>query len=103
LEASTNGSPGEIGANATAILEGPCLDLSTFANVQFTFDYHAYGDNISTANLVVQGSTATDIWFNLYNIVTPITSQDQWISEAIDLSGYNQNIKIRIVGTTGNS
>ena len=103
LEASTNGSSGEIGSSATAILEGPCLDLSTFQNVQFTFDYHAYGDNISTANLVVQGSTAADIWFDLYVIPTPITSQDLWISQSIDLSGYNENIKIRIVGTTGNS
>ena len=102
LEASVNGSPGEIGANATAILEGPCLDLSAFANVQFTFDYHAFGDSIDSANLVVQGSTATDIWFDLFNIATPITSQDQWISESIDLSGYNENIKIRIIGTTGN-
>ncbi|MEL6811012.1 MAG: YCF48-related protein [Bacteroidota bacterium] len=100
LEASTNGSPGEIGANAMAILEGPCIQLSTLSNVQFTFDYHAYGDSISTASLIVEGSVYDGIWFELLNL-TNFVSQNTWISESIDLSSYNEDLKIRIKGTTG--
>ncbi|GAB5400766.1 MAG: hypothetical protein Aureis2KO_23510 [Aureisphaera sp.] len=102
LEASLNGSDGEIGPNATAILEGPCVALSTISNVQLSFDYHAYGSDVFNASLVVEGSTTEGNWINLYSTPTIITSQDLWINETIDLSGYNEDMKIRFVGTTGN-
>lgn len=102
LEASTNGSVGEIGANATAILEGPCIGLSSLSNVQLSFDYHAFGSDIATATLTLQGSTAEGIWFNLFSSPSPLTSQDLWISETVNLSSYSQDMKVRFVGTTGN-
>ncbi|MDC8005110.1 T9SS type A sorting domain-containing protein [Aureisphaera galaxeae] len=101
LEASSNGSPGEIGANASAILEGPCIALSSLSNVQLTFDYHALGDSIGTASVVVQGSISEGIWINLYTTPSPLTSQDLWVGITVDLSSYTQDMKIRFVGTTG--
>ena len=100
LEASANGSTGEIGANASAILEGPCIQLSTLSNAQLNFDYHTFGDNVSTARLQVEGSVNDGIWFELLNL-TNFTSQDLWVSQAINLADYSEDMKIRITGTTG--
>ena len=49
LEASTNGSAGQIGNNATAILESPCFDLSGATTASFTFSYHMFGTNTGFA------------------------------------------------------
>ncbi len=97
IEASSNGTTGEIGANAQAILVSPCFDLSSQAGAQFEFDYHTLGDNIGT--IVVQASTIEGNWVTLFT--TPGVSQNLWITETIDLSGYTENVKLRILGNTG--
>ena len=98
LEASTNGSPGQIGNNATAILESPCFVLGAGTNVTFSFDYHMYGTNIGT--LKVQASTDganyTDVWTLSGN------QGNSWQNADVDLSSYAGNtLKLRIEGTTG--
>ena len=97
IEASTNGTTGEIGPNANAILEGPCLELSAFSNVQFEFDYHTYGDAIGS--IEVEGSTEEGVWFNLFT--TPGVSADAWVTETVDLSAYSLDMKLRFIGNTG--
>ncbi|WP_084205945.1 reprolysin-like metallopeptidase [Psychroserpens mesophilus] len=99
LEASSNGSPGEIGANATAILESPCFDLSGLTEAYFTFYYHSYGADAGTINVEISGDNGNN-WTLIFS-----TSGDLgniWNSQSIDLASYlNQNVKIRITGTTG--
>ncbi len=98
IEASSNGTTGEIGANATAILDGPCVELSALSNVQVEFDYHTYGANIGS--IVLQGSINENIWFDLFT--TPGVDADAWVTASVDLSAYTEDMKLRIVGTTGN-
>ncbi len=97
IEASTNGTTGEIGPNATAILDGPCLELSAFSNVQFEFDYHTFGAAIGSIEL--EGSTEEGVWFNLFT--TPGVSADVWVTETVDLSAYSLDMKLRFIGNTG--
>ena len=99
LEASTNGSAGQIGNNATAILESDCFDLSGKTSASFSFQNHMYGTAVGT--LTVQASTDGASWSNLW---TDSGSQgNQWNSVSINLSAYlGQQFKLRIVGTTGN-
>jgi|GEM_PF-2014476 len=102
IEASTtvaNGgpTPGAIGQNARAILESPCFDLSETADVFFTFDYHTFGAAIG--NIALDISVTEGVWTNLFT--TPNMSVNDWQTFAADLSGYNQSVKLRLVGTTG--
>ncbi|WP_298777893.1 S8 family serine peptidase [uncultured Polaribacter sp.] len=99
LEASTNGSTGEIGSNATAILESPCFNFSNKSSATFSFKNHMYGDNIGT--LVVQvssneGQSWSQLWSNTGD------QGNQWNTINVNLNDYIGNtVKIRIVGTTG--
>ncbi|TCP27860.1 putative secreted protein (Por secretion system target) [Tenacibaculum skagerrakense] len=100
LEASTNGSTGQIGSNATAILESGCFDLSGKSSATFAFKNHMNGTNIGslTAQATTNdGATWTNIW-------TVSGSQgNQWNSVSVDLASYlGSTIKLRLVGTTGN-
>ncbi len=100
LEASTNGTAGQIGPNATAILDGPCFDLSGESNASFDFDYHMYGSAMGTLSVEAStdGSTYTQLWS---------LSGDQgnsWFSASIDLASYlGSTVTVRFVGTTGSS
>jgi hypothetical protein len=98
IEASTNGTPGEIGTNATAILESPCFDLTYAQGVDFTFDYHSWGAN--TGSLVIQLSEFDGIWTNIFSINA--VNNNAWVPTTVPLDSYTgQNIKLRFVGTTG--
>lgn len=98
-EASTNGSPGQIGNNATAILESPCFDLSGANTATFSFQYHLYGTNVGS--LVLQASTDDITWNSLGSV-----SGDQgnvWNTASVNLNAYTGGtVKLRIIGTTGN-
>lgn len=99
LEASTNGSAGQIGNNATAILESPCFDLSGQTSATFSFQNHMYGSNVGS--LTVQASTDGNNWTNLWTISG--NQGNQWNAIDVDLASYVGGIvKIRLVGTTGN-
>ncbi|SEC39874.1 Por secretion system C-terminal sorting domain-containing protein [Tenacibaculum sp. MAR_2009_124] len=99
LEASTNNSAGQIGANATAILESPCIDLTSVTSATFSFKNHMFGNNIGV--LTVQGSSDGTTWTNLWTASG--SKGNQWNSESVDLASYaGSTIKLRIVGKTGN-
>lgn len=98
LEASTSGS-GQIGSNATAILESPCFDLSGETAATFSFQYHMYGNNIGslTAQASTDGTNWTNVWTESGN------QGNSWQSASIDLASYlGADVKLRMVGTTGN-
>ncbi len=99
LEASTNGSAGQIGNNATAILESACFDLSSESAATFSFQYHMYGSNVGS--LTAQASTDGTNWTNIWTLSG--NQGNSWQSASIDLAAYlGGNVKLRMVGTTGN-
>ncbi len=99
LEASTNGSTGQIGSNATAILESPCFDLSGETSATFSFQYHMYGSNVGS--LTAQASTNGTSWTNVWTLSG--NQGNSWQTASIDLASYlGADVKLRMVGTTGN-
>lgn len=101
LEASTNGSTGQIGANATAILESPCFDLSGVSSATFTFSNHMYGANMGSLSL--QASTNGSSWTNVWS--QSGDRGNQWNNESVNLDSYagESELRLRFVGTTGSS
>ena len=98
LEASTNGSPGEVGNNGTAILESPCFDLSGASSAAFSLQLHMYG--VNTGSLSAEITTDDQNWITLGSISG--NQGDQWISGNVDISAYVGGlVKLRFVGTTG--
>ncbi|MBV6646863.1 MAG: T9SS type A sorting domain-containing protein, partial [Cyclobacteriaceae bacterium] len=99
LEASTNGTAGQIGANATAILDGPCFELSAETAATFSFSYHAYGSNVGSLSL--EASTDGTSYTSLFDVAG--NQGNSWQSVNVDLSSYlGSAVKLRLVGATGN-
>ncbi|WP_299127065.1 M14 family zinc carboxypeptidase [uncultured Winogradskyella sp.] len=103
IEASSNGTTGEIGANASAILTSPCYDLNNLPGGYFTFYYHAFGGDVATGSLELEIST--DDGTNWTTIFSPtLVSENVWKYENIDLADYiGEVVKFRFIGTTGDS
>ncbi|CAM1343929.1 reprolysin-like metallopeptidase [Tenacibaculum amylolyticum] len=100
LEASTNNSPGQIGPNATAILESPCFDLSGETSATFTFSNHMYGTNIGS--LALEASTNGTTWTSIWN--DSGNKGNQWNDISVNLNAYvGGAVTLRFVGTTGSS
>ncbi|MEL6558014.1 MAG: S8 family serine peptidase [Bacteroidota bacterium] len=101
LEASTNGSTGQIGNNATAILESPCLDLSGETEANLSFQYHMYGTSIGTLTVQTSdddGATWTTQWTLSGN------QGNTWSSADVNLDAFaGSSVKVRFVGQTGPS
>lgn len=98
LEASTNGSTGQIGNNATAILESGCFDLSAQTEAYFSFQYHMYGS--SMGSLAVQASADGTTWVELWSLSG--NQGDAWTEVSLDLVSYlGGTVQLQIVGTTG--
>lgn len=101
LEASTNGSTGQIGANATAILESNCIDLSGESSASLSFNYHMFGTSVGSMAIQTSddnGATWTNQWSLSGN------QGDSWMPVNVSLNAFTgETIKIRIVGTTGTS
>lgn len=99
LEASTNSSPGQIGNNATAILESPCFDLSGESTAGFSFQNHMFGSNVGS--LTLQTSVDDLNWTNVWSLSG--NQGNQWNTVNVNLDTYTGGtVKLRIVGTTGN-
>ncbi len=100
LEASSNSSAGQIGSNATAILESDCFDLSSVSSADFTFKNHMYGNNVGSLTLQVSdnnGSSWTNLWTDSGN------KGNQWNDISVSLNAYvGGSVKFRLVGVTGN-
>ena len=98
LEASSNTSTGQIGSNATAILESDCLDFSGQSAATFTFNNHMYGDNVGSLTLQasLDGATWSSLWTESGN------QGNQWNEVSINLSAYlGETVRFRFVGVTG--
>ncbi len=84
----------------TAILEGPCLDLTLSSTVDLSFWYHMYGANIGT--LDVEVSNDCSAWTNVWTL-----SGDQgntWFNANVSLDAFAGSVvKVRFVGTRGAS
>ena len=99
LEASTSGT-GQIGSNATAILESPCFNLAGETAANFSFRYHMYGSNMGS--LAVQATTDGTNWTTLWSLSG--NQGNSWFTANIDLASYlGDDVKLRFVGTTGSS
>ncbi|WP_159439385.1 trypsin-like peptidase domain-containing protein [Tenacibaculum agarivorans] len=101
LEASTNGSTGQIGSNATAILQSPCFNLSSLSSATFTFSNHMFGTSVGSLTLQAStnGTSWTTIWSDSGN------KGNQWNDESVSLASYvgQSQVRLRFVGTTGSS
>ncbi len=86
--------------NKTAILEGPCFDLTSASDAELTFWYHMYGSNMGTLNVEVSEDCVS--WTNAWSL-----SGDQgnsWYEANVDLTSYSgTTIVIRFRGVTGSS
>jgi hypothetical protein len=99
IEASTNGTPGEIGGNATAIVTSPCFVLSDPNYNIFSFYYHMYGANTGSLNVEISNDNGSN-WANVFS--QSGDQGDQWYNQLIDLSDYiGDTVKLRFIGTTG--
>ncbi|MBR9915766.1 MAG: DUF5011 domain-containing protein, partial [Algicola sp.] len=84
---------------AAVTLESPCFDLSGLQSATLSFYYHMFGANTGTLEVEASNDNGTT-WTTIF---TETGNQgDVWNSTNIDLLAYlNQNIKLRITGTTG--
>ncbi|MGB0715001.1 MAG: S8 family serine peptidase, partial [Phycisphaerae bacterium] len=94
-ETSSPRQPGD-----TAILEGPCIDLTGATGADLDFWYHMYGSAIGTLN--VEASTDCSSWTNLWSLSG--NQGNSWIQASIDLSSYAGSVvTVRYVGIRGSS
>jgi hypothetical protein len=83
----------------TAIIDGPCFDLSTLSSPELSFWYHMAGDSMGSLNLEVSGNGC-----NSWDIVFERNGHQgyDWLLAVVDLSGYaGQTIVVRFRGVTG--
>lgn len=85
----------------TAILDGPCLDLSSATQCTFDFAYHMYGSAMGTLAMQTRpdgSSTWTTQW---------TLSGDQgnaWNSASVNLNAFaGSTVQVRFLGTSGTS
>ena len=84
----------------TAILVGPCFDLSSLSEPEMSFWYHMAGETMGSLYLEVSGDDCAtwDLVFERHG------HQDwwDWLLEVVDLSAYaGQTIAVRFRGITG--
>ena len=85
----------------TAILKGPCFDLSSLSGPALTFCYHMYGANMWDLTLEVSDDNCAS-WIPVWSLSG--NQGDSWYEAVINLSTYSgSTIKVRFVGVTGSS
>jgi hypothetical protein len=86
-------------ANLSAVLNGPCYDLSAATEATFTFQYHLYGA-ANMGSLTLEARPEGGNWANIWS-----RSGDQgnsWKGATIGLNSYvGGSVELRFVGTTG--
>ncbi len=86
-------------SNKTAILEGPCFDLSGATNPTLAFKYHMYGAS-GMGGLVLQATTDDNSWSTIWS--ESGNQGNSWLDASVDMSSFNGgSVKTRFVGTTG--
>ncbi|MDC8005724.1 choice-of-anchor J domain-containing protein, partial [Aureisphaera galaxeae] len=97
VEASGNGTGYP---NKRAILNSPCIDLSSETEASFNFDYHMFGatdmGSIDLEASTDNGSTWTSLWSLTGN------QGNQWNSQSISLNAYvGGTVQLRFNRVTG--
>lgn len=87
-------------SNQEAILQSPCIDLSSAITPTMTFWYHMFGSDIASLHVDVNDGTGWDL------DVMPALAGAQsfnWLLAPVDLSAYaGQQIQVRFRAYTGN-
>ena len=85
----------------TAILEGPCMDLSGASSATLTFWYHMYGASMGT--LQAEVSTDCTTWTNVFSMSG--NKGNTWFQATVDLTpeAGSSSVKIRFRGIRGSS
>ena len=92
-------SSSPVAALDVAILEGPCIDLSTLASPRLTFFFHMLGTGMGTLNVDI--STDNCLSFTT-EFSMPGNQGDQWHLANLDLSDFSgETITIRFRGVMG--
>ena len=87
-------------SNKTAILNGPCYDLSAENSATFSFDYHMYGaTNMGSLELQAKASGNSSwsaVWSQSGN------QGNAWQTANVDLAAYlGGSVELRFYGVTG--
>lgn len=98
IEASGSGSGFP---NKRAILNSPCIDLTTASQATFSFQYHMYGTSMGTLAL----EASTDNGANWTSLWTKSGNQgNSWASATVDLTAYTgASLTLRFNGITSTS
>ena len=84
----------------TAILDGPCFNLSAIPNPNVSFAYHMLGNTMGSLQLEISsngGSTWTTLWSRSGN------QGSAWQYANLSLAGYSGIVRLRFRGITGNN
>ncbi|RZS93360.1 M36 family metallopeptidase [Aquimarina brevivitae] len=96
VEASGNGTgfPDKL-----AVLESPCLDLTSIADPTLSFQYHMFGSAINSLN--VEARAGTNAWASVFSRNGQQGST--WNTASVDLSAYagEASVQLRISVRTG--
>ena len=99
VEASGNGTGYP---NKQAIINSPCFDLSSAASASFSFSYHMFGAT-DMGSIALEASNDNGVsWTTLWSQTG--NQGNQWLSQAVDLSGYVGNsVQLRFNRITGST
>lgn len=83
------------------ILNGPCFDLSSASQADFSFSYHMLGTAVGNLNLEASADDGAN-WSSVWSISG--TQGADWNAQSVDLSAYlGSTVRVRFVGTSGSS
>ena len=90
--------------NKDAILDSPCFDLTNVNAATFEFNYHMYGQDMGTLDVLIStdnGANYTSLWTQSGEVQN--NHSDSWTHVSINLDSYvGSTVKLRILGHTGN-
>ncbi len=99
-EASTSANPPG-SPNKIALLNSPCIDLSSLSGASLEFGYHMYGVTMGSMEVLIStddGATYSSIWSQSGDL------GNTWNQANINLSAYAGSVvKLQFKGTTGSS
>lgn len=86
-------------SNKTAILSGPCFDLSSESQADFIFQYHMYGA-AAMGSLSLEARPAGGNWASIWS--RSGNQGNSWQEATVSLASYlGGTVELRFVGTTG--
>ena len=93
IETTGQGAQGD-----TAILAGPCVDLTRSSGAHLSFWYHMFGVDIDSLGVEVSGDCTT--WTSVWTLAGD--QGDAWFEGDVSLDAYvGSKIKVRFVATRG--